>query len=501
MIDDPIELRGAKVLVVDDVAANLDLLINALEPEGYVMLAAPSGEVALEVAHKANPEVVLLDVSMPGLNGFETCQRLKADNRTANIPVIFITAHDEMKSMVEGFRAGGIDYITKPFKPEEVQARVRTHLRVGRLFSALTRRNDELREEIERRKTAEAALDTREQQLSLISKREVERWGIEGLLSHSPMMERVFEEVRRLQAHGNASVLVYGESGTGKELVARALHSGSARKNSPFLAVNCSAVPEHLAESSFFGHVKGAFSGATQDQKGYFELAHDGTLFLDEVGEMPLQLQAKLLRVLEDGKVMPVGGGREKTVNVRVVAATNRDLRVRIQEGHFRQDLFFRLARFTVTVPPLRERVEDIPLLADHFLRIFAIEMGRGKVHFTPEAKELLSKQNYPGNVRELKNVVERGLLNSQGQRILPENLTFDRISEETGMSSKNINSSFCASIGELPINLEKAELALIKRALAEANGNVSKAAELLGVNRARIYRVLAAAPEADGSK
>jgi DNA-binding NtrC family response regulator len=289
--------------------------------------------------------------------------------------------------------------------------------------------------------------------------------------------------------------LINGESGTGKELVARAIHSGSPRARGPFVPVNCVAVPQELAESMFFGHLKGAFTGATMDRKGYFELAHDGTLFLDEIGDMPPLLQAKLLRVLEDGRVTPLGSTREKLVNVRVVAATNADLESRVASGHFRQDLYFRLAQFTVQLPPLRARREDVPLLAAHFLELFATEMGMKSPRMTATALAVLRAHPYPGNVRELKNVIERALIESGGEPIRPEHLKLGSVGIGPAPVEPHRDGEPAArglGVDELPLRLEAAEEILIRRALSETGGNVAEAARRLGVNRTRIYRKLA---------
>jgi len=339
---------SAEILIVDDIPENLNLLCQTLESKGYNIIAATSGESALQIAARTQPDLILLDIIMPGLDGFETCHRLKADKATADIPVIFITAKKEVESVLEGLRAGGVDYITKPFEEEVVLLRVHNHLELHLLTQELIKKNRELEQEIATRKQAEVERDLAEdarqaadEKLSLISQREAERWGIEGFVGKSQTIAKILEDIRRLQTTGTTSVLITGESGTGKELIARAIHFGGPKKKGPFIPVNCSAIPEDLAESSFFGHVRGAFTGATTDRKGYFELADGGTLFLDEIGEMPLQLQVKLLRVLEDGSILPLGGTTEKRVNVRILAATNADLQAKIAAGEFREDLYF----------------------------------------------------------------------------------------------------------------------------------------------------------------
>jgi DNA-binding NtrC family response regulator len=397
---------------VDDQPANLDVLCALLEAEGYEISLAPNGELALKIATQATapPDLILLDVMMPGMDEYEVCRRLKAEARTRSIPVIFITARDLTEGVLEGFRAGGVDYIAKPFRDQEVLVRVSTHLSLSRMARELAIRNVELEREIAQRQRLRG-------QLSLISQREVERWGLEGLVGQSPTIRKIFAEIRLMQENAGTSVLITGESGTGKELIARAIHFGSARAEGPFVPVNCAAIPAALVESALFGHVKGAFTGADTDRAGYFELAHEGTLFLDEIGDMPLELQGKLLRVLEDRQLWRVGAKESKTVEVRVLAATNADLQQRIKTGVFRQDLYFRLARFTVEAPPLRERREDIPLLAGHFLKLFAGEMGREAPQLSATALELLSAYRFPGNVRELKNIIERTLIESSGDK------------------------------------------------------------------------------------
>jgi DNA-binding NtrC family response regulator len=498
------KLLPQKILLVDDVPANLSVLISALEPQGYEILAAPNGAAALKVAAKALPDLILLDVMMPEMNGFETCRQLKQDDATRNISVIFLTARSEMESILEGFRSGGVDYITKPFQAEEVLSRVETHLRISRLTrdlreknQALETRTDELIAEIQRREKAEVALQAAGEKLEVFSGLEASRGNIAGLVGRSKALRKVIEEIERLHQFPKTSVLITGESGTGKELVARAIHFGSARAKAPFVPVNCVAIPAELAESILFGHVKGAFTGALADRKGCFELADGGTLFLDEIGDMPTALQVKLLRVLEDGSVTPVGSGEPRRVDVRVIAATNADLDARIAAGIFRQDVFFRLARYTVTTPPLRERIEDVPLLAAHYLKIFATEMGRLPPVLGREAAAVLQAYSFPGNVRELKNLIERALIDSGGENILPEHLHLQRSASAPPLSATNARKHTAAG---LPLNLAEAEEVLIQRALDETNGNIAEAARLLGIHRTRIYRKLAQ-EEASGTR
>ena len=474
------------------------MLCELLEREGYNLSIALDGQQALEIAPEVKPDLVLLDVMMPGMDGYEVCCRLKEDGQTCEIPVIFVTAKELTEGVVNGFEVGGVDYITKPFREQEVLARVRTHLRLNQLGKELARQNrtlaDKLEELADKNERLEQEIAQRKQlkgQLSLISEREAERWGLEGFVGRSPTLQRIFDEIRLMQENVATSVLVTGESGTGKELIARAIHFGSARRDGPFVPVNCAALPRELAESLLFGHLKGSFTGADADRAGYFEMAHGGTLFLDEIGEMSLELQSKLLRVLEDGRVQRIGEPQGREVDVRVLAATNQDLHQQIQDGGFRQDLYFRLARFTVTAPPLRQRRDDVPLLAAHFLQLFAREMGREPPALGPEALERLQGYAFSGNVRELKNIVERALIESRGGPVEPHHIHL--IPESAAADSAP--SAAGPPLAELPPDLDAAvqqtELFVVKRALDRTHGNIAETARLLNTNRNRIYRVL----------
>ena len=486
-----------KILLVDDVPANLAVLTSTLEAEGYEILVAPDGRTALSLAAKAQPSLILLDVLMPGWDGVETCHRLKQEPQTREIPVIFITARGDTNHVVTGFRAGGADYIIKPFQAEEVATRVATQLTVSRLTRQLLERNraleartTELTAEIQRRSKAEAALRQADDKLAAFSDLEASRGSLSGLVGTSPSIRQLTEQIQRLRQFPNTSVLLLGESGTGKELVARSIHFESSRARAPFVPVNCVAIPSELAESILFGHVKGAFTGATADRKGCFEMADGGTLFLDEIGDMPPLLQAKLLRVLEDGRVLPIGASHPVEVDVRVIAATNADLDTRIAEGSFRQDLYFRLARYTLATPPLRERREDVPLLAAHFLRLFAAEMGIKEPEVTRETIEALQAYHFPGNVREFRNVIEGALIESGAGTIRPQHLRLvTRGMAESTTLPPPVKQELIAS---LPLNIAEAEDLLLQRALKETNGNIAEAARLLGVHRTRIYRKLA---------
>jgi DNA-binding NtrC family response regulator len=436
------ELRGAKILLVDDTPANLDVLCSLLEMEGCDLSLATDGDMALTIASRVLPDLVLLDVMMPGMDGFEVCRQLQLNPDLAAIPVIFITARSGAEDVVAGLRLGGVDYVTKPFRDEEVLARIHTQLWLGRLRRELHEQNQVL--ELRNSELAATNAALAEQvaarkrltgQLSMLSEREAERWGVEGFIGGSPTFQKILDDIRLMQENATTSVVISGESGTGKELVARAIHFGSERGKAPFVPVNCASMPTELAESLLFGHVRGSFTGAQSDRTGFFEMAHGGTLFLDEIGEMPMELQAKLLRVLEDRQVWRVGAPEGRAVDVRVLAATNVDIERGVEEKSFRQDLYFRLARFTVQVPALRDHAEDIPLLVEHFLQLFAAEMGRDIPVVSPGALEMLQQHTYPGNVRELKNIVERALIESRGGDVAAEHLHFVSIGSPASAS------------------------------------------------------------------
>ena len=496
MPDSNTDLKGARILLVDDTPANLSVLCQLLESEGCNISMAPNGPAALKVATQAPPDLILLDVVMPDMDGYEVCRRLKQDTTTSAIPVLFITAQDLSEDILTGFEVGGLDYIIKPFRAQEVLARVQTNLAVSRLTRQLTAKNRELEQKYRDLEQETAQRQALKGKLSMISEREVERWGLEGFVGQSPTIESIFKEIRLMQESAATSVLITGESGTGKELIARAIHFGSARSEEAFVPVNCAAVPGELVESMLFGHVKGSFTGADADRVGFFQAADGGTLFLDEIGDMPMDLQAKLLRVLEDGEVRRIGETNTSKVDVRILAAANVDLEKRIQDRSFRQDLYFRLARFTVTAPPLRERMEDVPLLAQHFLNLFAREMGREAPEMRADVEEMLTSYSFPGNVRELKNIVERALIESRGGEIAPDNLHFlsdvthDAATDSGGVVASTADEETTAA--DLPLNLERAEQLVIKRAIAHCDGNISEAARILGTNRNRIYRALA---------
>lgn len=416
-----------------------------------------------------------------------------------------------------------MDYIVKPFQVNELLTRLKTHLQMSRLARALSKKNNELLQvnqrleaEIMLRRQAEGDLKIADSQLSSIGSHPPAA-NAEAMVGGSRMLKTILNKVRALSFAQRTYVIIMGESGAGKEMVARAIHEMRGLHKRPFIPVNCSAIPAGLAESLFFGHKRGSFTGATSDRKGFFELANKGTLFLDEIGEMPLELQAKLLRVLEDGRYIPVGASDEKKSSVSIVSATNVDLKMAVQRGEFREDLYYRLAQFNIVVPPLRERPEDIQSLSEFFLQRYGAEMGLKNPYITPQAARAMKSYSFPGNVRELKNLMERALLESEGRPITLEHLHFSHGPHSKPISSTSAhhlslvedpknNTSTLYSQAQEPSqnndhsprigdgspkswNLKDREEAWIREALQCTDGNYTKAATLLGISRSTLHR------------
>jgi len=471
----------ANILLVDDTPENLDVLINPLYKANFSVSVALNGEKAIKLSHKMMPDIILMDVHMPqGIDGFETCRRLKQQERLKDVPIIFMTIMAENVDKLKGFAVGGVDYITKPFHPEEVLARIKLHLTLRHQQQTLAQKNAELikinkqlKQEISRREQAEQTVQVLDAKLSLISQQEAERWGLSAFIGQSQAIRTIIGEIRRLQKLKKTNVLILGESGTGKELIARAIHFGGVRAKGPFIAVNCSAIPNELVESAFFGHIQGAFTGANRDRKGYFEQADGGTLFLDEMGEMPLLWQTKLLRTLEDGLLTPVGGSQSRAVDVHILAATNADLMAKKADGTFRKDLYYRLNGYSLTVPPLRERKEDITALVAHFLAQFAQEMGQKKTELTSSTLAILENYHFPGNVRELKNIVEHALIRSGSSPIQPHHLSV--LEPEPALSVSQVTP---IPTGMAPVNDQEKILIYVHR---HGNINNAQCRELLG--------------------
>ena len=395
------------LLVVDDTPTNLQLLIDTLEDVGHKVLVATNGHEALERAGLEQPDLILLDVLMPGLDGFETCQRLKQTPSLRDTPVIFMTALAETEDKVKAFAAGGVDYVTKPFQEDEVLARVNIHLTLRRLHRELLQQNQRLQQEI--------AAHHRTRATASYLREEIDSgYQFDDIVGNSQTLKRCLEQVAQV-AVTDSTVLILGESGTGKELIARALHHHSLRRAQPLVKVNCAALPRELLESELFGHEKGAFTGALQQRQGRFELADGGTIFLDEIGELPAAAQVGLLRVLQEQEFERVGGQQTLRVDVRIVAATNRDLEAMVAAGEFRLDLFYRLNVFPLEVPPLRQRRDDIPLLVHSLLNRLGKQLGKPLRDVSPRSMDFLLNYDWPGNIRELQNVIERAAIVAAG--------------------------------------------------------------------------------------
>ncbi|MDA8431156.1 MAG: sigma-54 dependent transcriptional regulator [Geobacteraceae bacterium] len=433
----------ARILCVDDEPLNLSLLEAMLAPRGYTVVAAVNGPEALEKIRAERIDICLLDVMMPGMDGFEVCRRIKSDDLHRTIPVVMITSYADMENRIRGIEAGAEDFISKPFDKAEVLARIKMLLRVKSLNEQLQNAHDKLEQtvhertreltgtnlqltlEIEERKKAEVSLQAafaennqlkdRLQAENIYLQQEVDqRYNFGDIIGQSNALTNVFLRVDQV-APMNATVLLLGETGTGKGVVARAIHSSSSRKARPLITVNCTTLPASLVESELFGRERGAYTGSDARQIGRFELADGGTIFLDEIGEMPLELQCKLLRVIQDGEFERLGSPRTIKTDVRIIAATNRDLKAEVQKGTFREDLFYRLNVFPITMPPLRQRRDDIPLLVNHFVAKFNKKIGKRIETVSKDTLNTLQEYHWPGNVRELESIIERAVIISQG--------------------------------------------------------------------------------------
>ena len=455
------------VLVIDDDAHIRSSIGKFLIARGHTVIEAADGEKGVEVVESQAVDIVITDVKMPGMDGFEVLRRVRSV--APETEVIVITGVKEAENAFRALREGAFDFFNKPFKVEDLNAAIQR-----------TVRYQVLRKETSRMQT----------RLDRLVAQERERGGLNAIIGESEVVVKMKAQIKQVAATGHTTVLIVGETGTGKELVARAVHSESDRAGGPFIPVNCSAIPSNLFESAFLGHKMGAFTDAKTDQKGHFELAHEGTLFLDEIGDMPLEMQVRLLRTLEDRCIRPVGGSSEIPVDVRVVAATNRSLTAAVEEGNFREDLYYRLNVFTIQVPPLRERAGDVLFLAQHFLADYARDLRKPLMWFSREAEDLLQQQVFPGNVRMLKNAVERAAILCGDGEVDAEDLGFDLVenSSITEISSMPAESvvvdQVVQSLSEKQMNLPAVEKALIQEALRRTGGNQAHAAEILGISR-----------------
>ncbi|MFH1024867.1 MAG: sigma-54 dependent transcriptional regulator [Planctomycetota bacterium] len=440
----------AHILVIDDEPAHAEAMAEGLERSGYAMATATGGTEALERLEKEDFDVVVTDLVLKEGDGMAVLREAK--KRDPAIEVILVTAHGTVETAVRAMQEGAATYLTKPINLDELRTVVAKVIEK----QSLVRTNEELRRELDR------------------------RYDFPGIIGNTPAMQRSFDIIHQV-AGTNASILITGESGTGKELIARAIHLHSKRKNFPFVPLNCAALSEGVLESELFGHVKGSFTGAALDRKGRFEHANRGTLFLDEVGDMPLATQVKFLRVLEDGEVMKVGSNTAVTVDIRLIAATNQDLEAAIRAGKFREDLYFRLKVVTIPMSPLRERRGDIPFLVDHFVREFAKAHEKIIEGVSPAVRKLFNEYPWPGNVRELKNTVESMVL-----------LTKDAILDKDDIPNEILSRppSKEESLGALAgISLAEAEKHLIRSTLALVNGKRAEAAKMLGIGERTLYR------------
>jgi DNA-binding NtrC family response regulator len=443
---------GVTVLIVDDDASARRLLEVRLRALGCEAVMAADGHEALNAIHRDLPAVMLLDLEMPRMGGMEVLRVLRRDG--IDLPTIVITAHGSIETAVEAMKEGAYDFLLKPFDPNHLEIVVRKAL--------------ERRQLVETNRLLRDTLAAR----------------TPDILGESPAIRQAVDTAKKAAA-SNSTVLLLGESGTGKEVFANAIHRWSARKDKPFVIVNCVALSEHLLESELFGHEKGAFTGAHQTKKGKFELAQGGSVFLDEIGDMPAALQAKLLRVLQDHSFERVGGTRPIHADIRIIAATNRNLASAVKDGRFREDLYYRLNVVCLTLPPLRERREDLPLLTLQFVATYAAETKKAVRGIAAKAMDLLMAHSWPGNVRELANVIERAVVLCGGHEIGPEDLAL------TGPSAAPAVSSVSASGRDFHGQVEAFKRAVIKAALAETAGNQTKAAERLGLQRTYLVKLL----------
>ncbi len=433
----------ASILIVEDEPKMRRLLEMNLADQGFTTHAAGDAESGLKLLNTEKVDLVLTDFKLPGMNGVEFLQAIKRANAT--LPVVIMTAYGSVESAVEAMKFGASDYVLKPFSLAEMVLVVRKELEAHNLREE----NRNLREALG------------------------QRYEYSNVIANSEKMQNVLALVERV-APTNSTVLLGGESGVGKDLIARAIHEHSSRASGPFLKINSTAIPENLLESELFGYEKGAFSGATSAKPGKFELADKGTLFLDEIGDVPPPIQVKLLRVIQEREFERLGGTKTLKVDVRLIAATNRDLRAALEEGTFRQDLYYRLNVVAIDIPPLREHKEDIPALADFFLQRFAQASGKGLIGISPEAIEILMQFPWPGNVRELENVLERSVTFAAGATLGPADIRLDR----TGQSTST------APVIPEGMTLDQWEQEIIREALRRSNGNKSQAARSLGLTR-----------------
>lgn len=443
------------ILIVDDDPDLRQSLRSFLEEEGFRVITAEDGKKALRMVKRKSPDLVLLDVKLPDRDGMEILGEAKKIDK--DLVVIMLTAYGEVKQAVEAMKLGAFHYVTKPFNIDELTITIRKGLET----QYLSREIKSLKERLD------------------------ERFAIEKITGGSQKIRRVLNQVKTV-ALTNMTVVIQGESGTGKEFIAQIIHQNSARKERPFMAVDCGAIPETLIESELFGYEKGAFTGADSRREGKFEQAHSGTLFLDEITNLSESAQMKFLRVIQERKLQRLGGSNFVNVDVRIIVATNCDMAETVRKKRFRKDLFFRLSEFSIDLPPLRERREDIPILASCFLKEANEEIGKDVKGIANEAGKRLMNYSWPGNVRELRNVVRKAVLLSESRLITPDNIFFTEMEEPEDLFDLGARINEEASFEEIVGEVQKR---LIKKALQQASGNKTKAAEILKMNRKALYR------------
>ncbi len=442
--------KSPLIVIVDDEPETLTLLQEIMAKEGYDVETVSGGKEAVALLDRIEPDVVLTDIQMPELDGITLLTHIQTHN--SNVPVILLTAYGSLKTAVDGIKAGAYDYLSKPFVIEQIRLIVRRALEHKKLLEE----NRVLREQVQ------------------------EVYGLDNIQGKSPVMVSIYKLIARA-APTESTILIQGESGTGKELVARAIHANSLRKKGPFVAVDCGTLTESLLESELFGHERGAFTGAVASKKGLLETAHQGTCFLDEIGDITPTLQSKLLRVLQEHEIRRVGGTGSTSVNVRMVAASNKDLKQLVESGKFREDLYYRINVVTITLPPLRERTEDIPLLVQHFLDKYGKAASKHNIKMSQPAMALLLQYPWPGNVRELEHCIERAIVLAPHSMIMPEDLPLSICSPSTPPSSTAKGWK----------TLQQLEREHIFRVLDSHQGNESLAAEILGIHRKTLQRKL----------
>ncbi|MGB6339455.1 MAG: sigma-54 dependent transcriptional regulator [Candidatus Aminicenantaceae bacterium] len=437
-----------KILIIDDEKSILDLLSVVFKKEGYIVETSLSAKTALELIDKEEFDLILTDIKLPQMSGMKILKYAK--EKYPAMPVVMITAYGTIKQAIEALKMGAMDYIVKPFNMEELKIIV-----------------------------AQGLENRRIQQENVLLKKDLEeKYGMNNMVGKSKKMLEIYNLIEKI-AVTDSTVLISGESGTGKEIAARAIHFHSRRRERPFVSINCGALPENLLESELFGHVKGSFTGAIVNKKGMFETAEKGTLFLDEVGEMSPWTQVKLLRTLQDRKVRRVGGTEEFPIDVRIIGATNQDLKKRIEEGKFREDLFYRLNVISLELPPLRNRKEDIPLLVSHFLSKYCDKMGRDMKRMAPRVMKVFESYSWPGNVRELENAIERIIAIEERETITESSLPEELISPQREQDrSYEVKPGF-----DLNVTLDDISRNFVQQALRRTNGNLKETATLLGIN------------------